>query len=331
MSRVDERIKQDLAGLTRPVRTDGVLERLVARKARRRTVRRLQNVTLVVLVLAGTVLGTIVLTRVFAHPDGQAPGTSPTVSSPGPSPSGAGEQFGALCDESQIRADVDGDGALDEVDVWSPSTGNSCTPLPPDVGRRYVLHVSGGKLAEPATPGAAVYPGVRFYGITQDLPECEQPFACRLFAAPDLDGDGAAELAVEIAEDGSTRSLGFYRAEVDPAADRYALVRIAVASPGDAWNDRFGLPPGPAVFGWGGPVTHMQTLACTGSPPMIVAGTAILTDPGRELYDVHYTRLRLMGTDLEVVGTEDYHDVGWGVLLPLVTENLCGAPISGRR
>ena len=329
MSRVDERIREDLRGLTRPVRTESVLERVASKKVRRRTVRRIESAALVVAVLAGSLVAVIGLTRAFDRRGHVSPGGGPKVTAAGHSPSNPDVE-GALCDESMLNADVDGDGALDEVAVWSPSMSEQCKPLPPDVGERYVLHVSGGKLAELVSPGATSFPGIRFYGIQQELPECTQPFACRLFSAPDLDGDGAQELAIQVAQGSSDVSLVFYRAEVDPEADHYALVRLSVAPPGDRWSSAFRLPPGPAVFRWGASPTEVHTISCTERQgEQVLAITTALqsaNDPSR--YDVHETLLRVgsgsggQAGRLTVVETKDH--VGAAPSLPA---DLCGAPI----
>jgi len=328
MSHVDERIREDLAGLTRPVPVDGVLEQVAVRKTRRRRVRRIESFALAAVVLVGSLMATVALTRVLEHGSSRTPADGATT---GSSPSARMEES-ALCDESQVNTDVDGDGVLDEVAVGSPSRSDHCRPLPPDVGRRYVLHISGGKLAELASPGATEFPGVRFYGIDQNLPECTQPFACRLFAAPDLDGAGADELAVETSEDGATRTLVFYRAVVDPAADRYALVRMDIEAPGDP---QFGFPSGPATFQWGRSANRWSSIRCVSHPDgrhTIVASSAVTNQSGDPVrYDVHLTEFHLKGTSLVVDDTKDFHDVtvqedGPGPWSD-PTDQLCGAPV----
>ena len=328
MSRVDERIREEMGRLTRPVATDGAFEAVAAKRTRRRIVRRVQGAALAVAVVAGSVAGGLGLVRLFHEGSGPTDGQT----SPAPVSSRPGgpdvEEFPAICDESFLRADTDGDGNLDEVFVYSPGkeepldsgkTVANCDG--PEVGQHYVLHVSGNKDTVEGAPEPEA-----FYGIGRDLHECEQAFACRLYAAPDLDGDGADEIAVQVAEQGSTRSIAFYRVE-HPAEDQYELVRVAVASPGDPEH---GFAPGPAAFPLRLSSAPFQTIACvgTGLDRHVIAATAALTDPERDLYDVRYTTFRLDGSELEVIGKENHHDVGWGERLNLEEPNLCGAPLA---
>jgi hypothetical protein len=313
MSRVDDQIRRELDRLTRPVRTDDVLARLGRRKGRRRVVRRLEATGLALAVLAGTATGLVGLNLAFGHHRTFFPGVGGSTS-PGPTAEAR------ICDESQLPADVDGDGTLDEVTVWSPDTTNPNSCAVAEVGQRYVIHVSGGKLAD------WVSPDIRFYGITQDLPECQQPFACRLFAAPDLNEDGTAELAVEVADDGSMKSLVFYRAEVDPAHDRYELVRLRVAAPGDPWNPSFGLEPGLAVFAWGDQADEVHALSCDtqAGKRVLVVTTSLPSDGMRGAHDVHQTVLRLEGNMFAVVDTNDQMN---SEVEPRMPSDLCGAAI----
>jgi hypothetical protein len=75
-----------------------------------------------------------------------------------------------------------------------------------------------------------------------------------------------------------------------------------------------------------------HAVACLGDQhnPRVVAGTAVLAHPAKELYDVHYTSFRPDGPHLEVLRTEDHHHVGWGERLPLQEPSLCGAPVGLR-
>jgi hypothetical protein len=324
MSRVDDRIRDEMDRLTRPVPLNGVFEAVSGKKTRHRVARRVQGAALAVAVVAGSVAGGVGLVRLFDREG--APSQGPTSPSPvQSSPGGAGvEQFPVICDESFLRADTDGDGNLDEVAVFSPGKTEACDS--PEVGQHYVIHVSGNKDTVPGVPEPEV-----LYGIDQDLPACTQPFACRLYAAPDLDGDGADELAVQVAKVGSTRSILFYRLGVerssDPAgADRYSLRLMVVAAPGDPEH---GFLVTQATFPLNSAESPFKAVACLGDQhnPRVVASTAVLTDPAKELYDVHYTIFRPAGNALEVLRTEDHHDVGWGELLPLQEPNLCGAPL----
>jgi hypothetical protein len=321
MSRVDDRIRDEMDRLSRPVPADGAFEVVSRKKTRRRVQRRVQGAALAVAVVAGSVAGGVGLVRLFANE--RAPSHGPTLPSPVQSSPGgpAVEEFPAVCDESFLRADTDGDGNLDEVAVFSPGKTESCDT--PEVGQHYVIHVSGNKDTAEGEASSD-----QLYGIDQELPECQQPFACKLMAAPDLDRDGADEIAVQTAEDGSTRSIVFYRLDADPAAGRYALVRVVVSPPGDPEQ---GFPPGPATFPVNPAASPFHAIACLGDQHhrRIVASTAVVTDPANELYDVHYTIFRPQGNALELLRTEDHNDVAWGELLIRQEPNLCGAPLVG--
>jgi hypothetical protein len=218
-----------------------------------------------------------------------------------------------------LHADTDGDGNLDEIAVWSPATGCDA----PEVGQRYVLHVNGNKI--PVDTGSS---SPLLYGIDQPMPECDQPFACLLFAAPDIDGDGRAELAVAFKQEGSTMFLMLYRVEVDPAHNRYALVGIGVTAPGDPWKPRFDLVPGPAAFAWGGSAGERHTVSCDEQEGrrLLVVTTSLPSEHMPGAYDVHQTLLRPSKDDLVVVRTNDQ---AMSEIQPPMPNELCGAPISG--
>src|SRR5436190_15606613 len=135
MSRTEERIREDLHTLGRPVGIDGVLEGVRRRRSRRRWRRRVGHALLAVAVVGGSVTATVELTRAFGNRG---------VAIPGGGPQGSGEARELVCDDSQMWIDVDGDGQPDQVDVFSPSSGTSCVASS-DVGVQYVLQVSGGK------------------------------------------------------------------------------------------------------------------------------------------------------------------------------------------
>jgi hypothetical protein len=319
MPNVDQRIRDRMQGLARPVDVEGVLGRVAARRARRRVVRRIRTAALAVVVVGGSVAGGLGLTRLFAHPAttspaSQATPTGPNPTSAGGSPQPRGEEM--LCDQSQLYADVDGDGVLDQVDVYSPAP--SCDS--PEVGKRYVLHVSGGKEGPSG-------PGVRFYGVEQDLPECRQPGACRLFAAPDVNGDGQAELAIQLTQDGTTRFFGLYELTGLDTAGGPHLDRIEVVAPGDPDS---GLSGGAALFAWGGTPDRLESAECRGdgADRVLVVSTAAAGDAAGTRFDVHEGQLSLRDGKLDVVATADYPDLAPDGNPPFVMPGqLCGSPV----
>lgn len=312
MSYVDERIKHEFARLTRPIPLDGVLQQVGRRKTRRRMVRRLQGAFLAVVVVGGSATGAFVMTRVFAQGGVTILGGGPTTH-----PQGPGGPSDIACDDSQVWADVDGDGQLDQVDVLSQVISPDGTCAHSDAGQKYDLHISGGKYTTESPP----FTKTRFYGAGGPLLECRQPFECQLFAVPDLSGDGAHEVAVQIANRDQMRSIVVYRWDANPSTGH--TTRVAVAAPGDPWNDQYGLPPGPAKFFWGATPEAVRSVSCADrdGSPVVVVSTAIPASKGG--YDVHRTFLRLDGETLTVVGTSD-ETVAEAPALPT---DLCGAPI----
>jgi hypothetical protein len=323
MTRVDERIREEMQRLGQAVDPEGVLERVAGKRSRRRLLRRVQATALAVAVVGGSVAGGVGLTHLFGHQatTTTTPATEPSLTPSGPNPTSAGGSDGAgggepaMCDHSQLNADVDGDGVLDQVDLWSPAP----TCHSPEVGQRWVLHVSGGKLGPSG-------PGVRFYGAEQDFPDCQQPDACRLFAAPDVNGDGKAELAVQVVSGASTEFFALYELEEIDTAAGPRFFRIDVAAPGDPWNDQFGLMPGPGLFAWGGSVTNLHGATCVDRSGLhdFVLRTGLPSTATADAYDVHDTFLHLDAGTLSVVGT---NDVVVSSQYPLVPQDLCGAPI----
>jgi hypothetical protein len=314
MSRVDERIRKELQGLGRPVRTD-VFDCVEERKRRRRVVHRVGASALTAIVIVGTSLGGYGLLEVFAPADRSSAGAGHVSASTG----GVGEAGTYACDLSVAdTADIDANGLSDLVEVYSPVPLVTGEPLAPEgvvcadpvVGEHYSIRVQ--FRAEDPLPE-----------IQQNLPECGQPFACRLFATPDLDGDGRAEIAVVIDEGASTLVWTVYRLDLsDP--EHPTLVRLEVAEPGDPWDPIYGLAAGPATFTWYGSVTHQQWVSCDAADhqPTFVTALRSERDPG--VYFVHGTQLRLVGSELHVGSSWDdevpEHDLE-------VPTTVCGAEL----
>jgi hypothetical protein len=303
MSGIDERIRQELKGLARPVGVEGVADEVSRRKSRRRVVRRAQVAVLAAVVVLGSLAGVYGLLRVFG-PQEETPGDD-------------GETFRPAveeCDASTLEADVNRDAVADAVIVYWPSE-TMCEPVPEGVPYQARVVLSAG------TPNAVSLD-------PQDLPECETPSAaCKAFGAPDVDGDGRAEVAIAIAPGGPSTfyALHFFDESRRPGAGE--LVRYTVESPGDPWHAEYGFAPGPAVFTAYGSVTHQHWVSCFEEEGVhyVVAFTALRSERDPHLYRVHSTMLLVAGGSLEVAMIEDEPRVPEDRLEPL--DHLCGSPL----
>lgn len=334
-SPVDARIRREMDRLTRPVDEAGVFEYVARRKARRRSVHRAQVAALAVAVVAGTAAGAYGLSRLFAPAGEAVPGGTPFESvtvTPAPSVSPSAEPTSApsptatapsptptidpqaiLCDISSIDADVDGDGSVDDVTVFSPA--RTCESA--EVGQSYWIRLAfGGEGRGELEP--------------QFLEACQPPYSCRLIAAPDLKADGSAELAIQTVPGASVLWFTLYRFDPEGVGGGPGFVRIEVAPPGDPWHEEFGLPPGPALFGLYGSVTHLHGIRCqpeSGADWIVV--TALRTEKDADLYDVHESQFSLEGAALVLTATADYPDTPVDQLDVVVpTADLCGAPFT---
>jgi hypothetical protein len=304
MSRIDDRIRAELREIRRPVSDEGVFELVASWRRRVRLVRTVKVVALAVAVVSGTVAGTATLMRIFGGTQVEriGNGTSP---SPGTGP-GTVE---AACFMSSLSADLNGDSFEDSVTVYSPAV--SCES--PEAGTAYVADV---EIATGASTGI---------GYHQSLPECDQPGACRLFAGPDIDGDGAAEVAIARVSGVSSIGFGLYRFEV-AAPEGRVLQRFEVAEPGDPWHPYFGLPAGAATFTWYGSVTHLHWMSCEEDPqgrPAVLTAVRDGDDPS--VYRVHGSLFDVDGTTLRVASTWDERVPEDRLRVP--EDRFCGAEI----
>jgi hypothetical protein len=296
---VDDRIREKLSSLRRPVSLDGVLERIAARRARVRRVRRVQGALLAAAVVAGSVTGAIVLSQLFSPTERQDPAAAVEVP---PLP---------VCQATEVTGDIDGDGEPDVVRVLALAPEGVACQMPGE-GVEFWAEVIPAQGASTAQP----------------LPECAYPGFCRAIAAPDLNGDGRAEVAVSLIPGATAAHVAFYVYE--SSDDVRPLHRVALEPPGDPFDPQFGLDPGAALLPWGGSVTHIHDLACgeTAGERLLVVLTALWQEEGQ--YLLHRTELRLEGTALVVVRTSEETVPEAG---PAISElgpegELCGAPVA---
>jgi hypothetical protein len=321
MSGVDQRIRRELQRLTRPVDAAPVMDRIADRKHRRRVVRRVQVAALALFVVTGTVAGGYGLIRLFGTgPSGDVPIDEPSESGSAsvPPPSDTPSPTGVLCDVSSLVADVDGDGVPDEVTVFRPVSDTTCDPSAigaQDTGLHQARIAFGGEGRVETEP--------------QVLSEC-YAFACRVFAAPDIDGDGAAEVAIRHLFGASTEFFGLYRLDPDWNLGDPALELLEIAPPGDPWHEEFGSPPGPGLFAWGGSVTHLHSARCaTESGISWIVVTALRPGTQEDVYDIHESQFLLEGNQLVLTASSDYPDTPFDEIdLVLGSgEEMCGASV----
>lgn len=308
MPSIDERLRKELERIASPADPSDALERVAEKRARRRVVRRAQRATLVVAVLAGTIAGAYGLTLVF--PSGPAGGvggsTSPSVTS---SPADPRTAIGPACGISELSADLDGDGAPDTLLAYAPvDQGVSCDD--PDLSLAYRM-------------SAFLATGERF---DQAIPDCTWPYACRPFAAPDVDGDGSPEIAVQTMAGASTVQVRLYETVGQPWEGPMQAIRVS--PPGDPDG---GFPPGPATFELYGSVTHLGSLRCETGPegsPALVYSAGIMQEPGT--YRVHETWFTLEGGWLGVMDVRDDTVTDTDPRFRRLEQgsDVCGAPIA---
>lgn len=218
---------------------------------------------------------------------------SPT---PSASPAVGGSDLGLgfpVCNVSSLEGSFFGDGQHQTAYVATKLTDTGDCPQPGSGFDLVAVDLAG-------SGGADVWLGPI---------GCEN--VCRVFSAPDVDGDGTSEILVAQAG-GSVLGLGLYDVVGgDPGADGVTLVRTGVAEPGDPIS---GFRPGrPALLWLGGDGFTLDTLRCGTAPtpggPGIIATSAeaLPHDAVDALWHAHEVTLTLQSDSaLHVVSVRDF-------------------------
>jgi len=213
MTRIDDRLEQDLERAARPAAPDpgATLGEVTRRRARRQVMRKAQTVALVAVVLVGTVAGFAVLQRNFtgAH---QSEGTGNAST---PSPSMAAPAFAPIAIPSDPTKVFSVDGLSFPVCRGSTIEGNFLGSGPTYA---YVFTKASDAGCDTDTTVVAVQVPSDAAGTKTTLAvggplDCQDPQTCFVSANPDIDGDGQDEIAIVTAQGASTTSFELYEAQ----------------------------------------------------------------------------------------------------------------------
>ncbi len=307
MSRLDNRLTQELERIARPADPAQAFERVDRRRSRLHLRRRIQSTGLVVVVLLGTVGGFMFLSDAFRNGrtdigGSLTPTPGATITTP-PTPIDMGLAF-PVCDVLSVAADFDGNGTSDTASVATkmsdvggcPAPGTSTEVLVVDLNADGKADAVGGPLA------------------------CKS--GCEPFATPDVDGDGLPEIAIVVDRPGDgTKRIQLWSVTTPPGGE-LAVIPFIVRN-GDPATFRWG-----TVNNWGGDGPEVFGVSCTSrtSPPLVTEWRAIPTGPGSWHISEH--GYHVVGTDLRS-SFEDSYDVpseetafpdGGG-------DTMCGAPV----
>jgi len=311
MSPIDERVRELLRAVMNEVSIDDVPARIERRRARFERRRRVASAALTVVVLGATAGGYVAAQRAFGADrpppvpaaTSAIPTTSPTLSpSPSPTPSGEmdlGLDF-AVCRVTSMPLPLPD--VIGTASVFTKMPGDSC-PQPDNAGYVGVgIDVDGdGRLD--ATYGPA---------------DCS--FGCDAFAAPDVNADGVAEVAISAGMADGIRIQLF----AVSTGDHPSIEPITLADAGNGF-----LEPGPVEFRWGGTVGWISSARCGyteyGKRYLKIDEGTLIT--GQRAFDVRSTWLLIDGADATVWAwdrrTLSFNDI------PAAGNDICGAPLAG--
>jgi hypothetical protein len=253
---LDERLRRELERAGRPADPSGIYEDLIRRRERRRIVRKVEVSALAVAVTLGSIGAFAALTRIFG-------GSEP------PAISDGGLGF-AACDVTSVDGAFFPTGEIGTAYVFEPEPEGGC-----DGPNENFQHI------------AVVDRGGRLVAMSDELTAGTDAFGFRLVAAPDIDGDGIAELAIDVS-DPQTSAMGidFYRVQIDQETQQPSSFLRLVP---DCGNEGCLTPQldGIGTFTWGVSDSAFSGLDCGGGS---IVGWTEPTTPGKEgvyvLWDV---------------------------------------------
>jgi len=321
VAKLDDRLRRDLEGATRPADPAGVYEELIRRRERRRISRRIEATALALAVVAGTIAGTYGLSRVFSVDTTTAGGDgTPSVStppiSPSPSPPKATSDIGLgfpVCNVTSVQGQLG-----TAPGVWTAYVATKRG----DVGPCPNASEADNVVAVDATGDGQA--DAAFGPIACDV-------ACSAFAAPDVDGDGTDELLVQDVAF-SIAGLRLFKIGTAGQADSPAIIPvITVAPPGDP---AAGYEPGKELRLWlGGDAFRLDSLRCESGPDgRVLVATSAESKPHDSpdaVWYAHETTFKLRHDGaLEVVGTRDFEEPATSESPSFATRGgLCGASL----
>jgi Tol biopolymer transport system component len=248
----------------------------------------------------------------------QAPAWNPIPPSPSPSPptqvpsvpsdAVIAKEIGPACDTSKVTGDFDGDGSPDVAVVFFRQPPSGSCDVPADQ-RQYQL----GVWWADGTSGIWPLPDC---GTIQSDGSVNPTGTCRAFAAPDLNGDGTDELAIETDRGASVSQLQFYPL---PPSER---PKEPITLSGQVF-----------VLAWGAAATHDDSIECLSASqpnvrPRFGIG-AFHSELDQQTNQWHVTQTNYAYDGFSTVtGTASETSV-WTHPAPAGSD-VCGAPIQGQ-
>ncbi len=305
---IDNRLR-DAFGDLPPSDPTGALDHVIAKRARRRLLRKVRAAGLAVAVLAGTSLGAYGLARVFQSQDRGTPVATDTTTSPTPQGSTNLAGVGAVCDLSQVSGDLLGNSTQGTAYVYSLPASGTCPEIGLVPAPGYFIGIDLGTGAVSVT-----------FGPIDCRPQCVRMEAA---AIAHMGGGTIPDIALRAAGADPVGVITLYAVVPGGSSSSTTIQPLVVAAPGDPPY----LLPGRAAFPWGGNTSEIFGAFCTmeRGTHELVPWKATLGADGQPK-SLHETVVSVAGTRLDVLRTQDL-PVSSYQELPSGQSELCGASI----